>query len=259
MTDEQAEIESIDRWLASTGFPIEYASLGVLERVGFDVDAGRFYRPVEGGPPREVDLVARTRGRHDTGSIVVRLVAECKYASSPWVVLTRSRKVTPAQLLGWTIATESAREILVGRAIEATRRSNQTGIPDWLTDTPDAHGSSIVTQPKGSKGGDRGEAAHDALLQVVDAAQGIAAETPESSAVAWPILIIRGPLYQARLDSFGQLKTEPIEWQRVIWGGVTGAPSVVDVVRERHLEAYARRAHEGLIATESALDAGYPS
>jgi hypothetical protein len=273
--DEGEEIAKVDSWLASTGFPLEYASVRVLETAGFEVDAGRFYRPAGDGPAREVDIVGRTRGSYDRPPITVRLVAECKYATSPWVVLTRQRTVTVQDILSWTISTTAARDTLMERSQRASR-----GVPTWLADTPDPHGSSIAAMPRsGQRAGQENQAPHDAIAQVVDAARGIAREAGLWSGaeeaqfavaramanaplaaprhvVVWPLLIVRGNLYQARLTGAGELRTQPVEWQRVIWGGISGKPVVVDVVRERYLEAYARQARTGLEAMESALDAG---
>ena len=50
-------------------------------------------------------------------------------------------------------------------------------------------------------------------------------------------------------------RSEPIRWQRVIWGGISGRPLVFDVVREDHLGPYARDARDGMIAIKGALDA----
>jgi hypothetical protein len=146
--------------------------------------------------------------------------------------------------------------MLVERAAEAIRRApqGQTGIPAWLS-TPRPHGSAIVAQPRSERDPELRKGPHDALTQLEAGALGIVAEHPGALTVAWPILVVRGSLYQARLSDAGELKSEPIEWQRVVWGGVTGQPIIVDVVRERHLESYARSANDGLAAIESALHA----
>jgi len=249
--DETARTLKVDAWLASTGYPVEYAAVSVLEQVGFGVDGGRFYQPSEGGARREVDLVARTRGHNDDPPNYVRLVAECKYAKNPWVVLTREREVKHSDVLGWTIASEEARRILVGRARRAS-----AGFPLWLA-TPKVHGSSIVAaagRPDESKDY---QTPHNALIQVTAAARGIVAEEPGARSLAWPVLIVRGPLYMARLNHVGELRAEPIHWQRIVWGGVTGDPTVIDVVQDDHLAAYGRDAFEGLRATEAALRSGF--
>lgn len=243
------DITKVRSWLAGTGFPLEYAAARTLERVGFEVDTGRLYR-AEDGTTREVDLVGRPPPSPGDPTDLW-LVVECKYARTAWVVLTRESKVGAVDLLAWTVATDLARDVLVSRA-----RRAKGGIPRWLLNTPPRHGSAIVAMPHG-----KGDAAdrnppHDALLQVGSAARGLVAEAPGPSAVAWPLIVVRGPLYQAVLQEDGSLEPEPIHWQRVIWGGVTGQPLVIDVTREAYLETYARGALEGLRATERAIRAG---
>lgn len=186
------------------------------------------------------------------GSLSCRVQVRGKALGHP----TRHREVTSVQVLSWLISTSSARALLVDRAKKALELAppGQTGIPAWLN-TPQPHGSAIVAQPRSERDLTSRKGPHDALAQLEVGAQGMVAENPLELGVAWPLLVVRGPLYQALPDDFGELKAEPIEWQRVIWGGVTRLPMVVDVVRERHLERYAGEAHHGLSALESSLHA----
>lgn len=260
MGDEATELADVEKWLASTGFPLEYATVRALDRVGWQVDAGRFYVPQVGGAAREVDAVARTGFMYDRTPNRVRLVVECKHASSPWVILTRDRSVEVLDIIRWMIATSDARRILLDRASEAIRRNaglRGTGIPDFLSQTPQTHGSAIAVMPRRGNNLER-QSGHEALTQLIDAARGIVAEAEgvDSLAVSWPVLVIRGSLYQARLTDRGDLSAEPIEWQRVVWGGVTGQPAVFDVVRESYLATYGKSALDGLASLESALNAG---
>lgn len=254
--DETKERAGVDAWLASTGYPVESAAAQALERAGFEVDLGRLYRDPDTGIRREIDIAARTRLMYDVEPQRVRLVVECKYLEKPWVILTRDREVTSVDVLSWLIASDHARELLVGRATEALRRAplEETGIPEWLS-TPRPHGSAIVAQPRAERDPESRKGPHDALTQLEAGALGIVAEHPGDLTVAWPILVVRGSLYQAKLGDAGALRSEPVEWQRVVWGGVTGKPIIVDVVRERHLEAYARTANNGLASLERALHA----
>jgi hypothetical protein len=47
VTDESGEREKVDRWLASTGFPLENAAVRTLENAGFTANAGVYCRPVD--------------------------------------------------------------------------------------------------------------------------------------------------------------------------------------------------------------------
>lgn len=266
MSNQAEVLAKIDRWLASTGFPLEYAVVRVFQRVGFEADPAVYYRPADGGPAREVDVLAGTATTFSADPSV-RLVVECKYAASPWVVLTGGSDVSVPQLLGWTVATERSKRILVGRAGRAPR----LGVPDWLLRTPSPHGLSVVAMPspKGTPG-DR-QSPYEAMIQVSEAARGLLREFPDelietpngtesrgALAVTWPVIVVRGGLFQARPDEAGTLKSEPIAWQRVIWGGFTGQPTPIDIVDEVHLEPYARMALEGVLATQRSLQSDYP-
>lgn len=255
--DERKEREDVEAWLASTGYPVESSVARILAEAGFEVDQGRLYRDPDTGTRREIDVAARTRSPYDQEPRYVRLVVECKHLEKPWVILSRERDVTSVDVLSWMVATERARELLVGRAEEAIRRAHPggTGIPEWLT-TNSPHGSAIVAPPRSDRDPEsRRKGPHDALSQVLAGAVGIVAENPGALVVAWPLVVVRGSLYQANLDDAGRLRAEPIDRQRVVWGGVTGEPIVVDVVRERALLSYAKEAHIGLSSTESALHA----
>jgi hypothetical protein len=250
--DESQETGKVTEWLSTTGFPLEHTTARVLEKAGFTTDQGRLYVDVESAIRREVDVLARTTGPEDLlGDLVVRLIVECKFSAKPWVVLTRPGRIDASDLLSWVLATDRVRAGLVDRV----RRAEGRGLPPFLTSTPDPHGSSLVAMPRRADQLDDRLTPQDALQQLLAAARGILAETPDALALVWPLLVIRGSLYQAVPDGAGSLRAEPAEWQRLVWGGVTGQPVVIDVVRERYLESYARRAHDGLRSTEQALHA----
>ena len=83
--DESAEREAVDKWLASTGHPVESAVARALESAGFEVDLGRLYRDPDTGVTREIDVVARTGLMYDA------VVAEYELSAAVGEYLYRPR------------------------------------------------------------------------------------------------------------------------------------------------------------------------
>lgn len=260
------DAEEVAAWLETSGFPLEYAVSRVLTAAGLKVDTHRFYQPRSGDAPREVDIVART-DRRGLG-VTVRAVLECKVAPTPWVVLTRSDPVTESEVMSWSISTTVAREI-AQYAVDAAIHWNRPS-PAWFGRTPSPHGAVVVGLPRRKGQLTDREGPHDALRQVVDASQGILGEALPSSidsemgtiqreqpALVWPIVVIRGSLFQVIEDEAAGAVAAAVPWQRIIWGGATAKPIVVDLVSESHLPEYAPILRDGLFYAENNLEGRY--
>lgn len=254
-TGDTEGVDGVRKWVRETGYPLEYASARTLQKVGFQTFQGVHYVTARADLPkaREVDIVANV-GVDQEGLVymqdlvTVRLVVECKVLKTPWVVLTRPTRSMP-NLIHGAIGTRKAREGLLS-VIE----SGGT-LPDLLV-TPERSGFSIVEARIPSASERRGEerkraderidGAYAALAQVVSAAHGLAGELKEGWSLYWPLIVVRGPLFHLGYDDDGEEILESVEWQRVMWMGHPDGRTHVDVVRERHLEPYARTAKVGL-------------
>jgi hypothetical protein len=249
-------IEAVRRWLRETGYPLEYAAARTLQQVGFRALQGLHYTtPADTTKAREVDVVAEAPARQIAKQVfwddfvLVRLVVECEVLRTPWVVLTRSGSGTAAGLLSHAIGSSKA----IAALVDAAKRAAET--PDLFA-TPARHGFSVIESRPASaaerRNGERKreeeriDGGYAALAQVVSAVHGLRASDGSGWSLYWPVVVVRGPLFHLGYDDEGTEILESVEWQRVFWAGHPSGPTHVDVVRERHLEAYSRRALAGL-------------
>lgn len=239
------------RWLLEQGYPLEFATARILRGAGFDARQGRFYEAVapEGVRVREIDVLAHLRPLDP--AVAVALVAECKRTSKPWIVLTGEAMLSPTEVLNATVASASARALLVALA----SRPGVKGGPPFF-ELPTRHGFAVVEayRPPNQKVG----AADDAMAQVVDAAQsgGLAPEPSfyerDAWSFAWAVIVIDGQLFETTNDDGTEL--QEVDRARILWYGATAERAVlVDIVRSRHLSTYAAEAHSGLRAIQDLL------
>jgi hypothetical protein len=251
-------IEAVRRWIRASGYPLEYETARTLRLGGFRTEQGRHYvHTSDEGPPRarEIDIVATFGEPDESVPVTVNLVVECKVISRPWVVLTTDGQVPQTDVLAMSVASADAREVLVTAAARA-------GSATSLFTLPPRHGFQVA-EARIKKTGDpettrrRDEApdsAYAALAQVVSACQGLMSGLPFGLRFMWPVVVVDGPLFQLGFTADAAEILESVEWQRVTWSGRSQTSLIIDVVRRRHLEAYARRAAEGLGAVQTRLE-----
>jgi hypothetical protein len=237
----------VKEWLRTQGYPLEFATARTLRAAGFDARQGRSYMDVTatGGRVREIDVLAPLREVDQ--DVSVALVAECKYTvGKPWVVLTGTAFLKPADVLEATIASDNVRPLLVGRA----RNPNVRGVPQFL-EIPERHGFSVVTAFRTQD--QESDASYRAMSQVVGAARNVwVAVTSQVWKLVWPVVVIEGQLFETQDD--GGEDVQEVGRSRIMWHGASAArPVVVDVVTVGELEAYAQQAYGALQGIQNLL------
>ena len=248
-------IERVRKWIRETGYPLEYATARTLTKLGYQALQGVHYQGTSDADrrPREIDVVGLVELPMIEGSplpdeeVVVQLVVECKVLRLPWVVLTREGRLPWLDLLRMAIASVSAIRHLTAAA-EASGE-----VPDLFA-SPTRMGFSAVEARIPTAGERKEEArsreervdgAYAALQQVASASRALISGT-HGYRLCWPIVVVRGPLFHLGYTESGDELLEPVEWTRVMWSGHAATTTAIDIVRERHLEAYARMALKGL-------------
>jgi hypothetical protein len=237
-------VRTVRAWLLRAGYPLEYEAARLLRAASFTVRQGRSYLDPGENKVREVDVVASLRGSHD---VEVSLVVECKRTvRTAWVVLTHESPLRAADVLASTISTRHAREVLVERA-----NTRNQGIPPFL-EVEVRHGFSVVQAHRAAED-DRPEQPFKAMSQVTAAAIATISRDEFGMKLAWPVVVIDGPLYEVTATDSGD-DVAPTDYARVMWhGAVAGQPVVVDIVRRPALEQYAARAYQGLRSVQNVL------
>lgn len=246
----------VSRWLHRGGIPLEFAAARGLRVAGFEVSQGRGYASVgeDATKIREIDVFATISTDPDVHASVV---AECKHTEKPWVVLTNERTLTVDESLSATVGHEMARERLRSwwQVVDGDAPEGD-GIPA-LFEPPDLHGFAVVTADLGAtsaaKDNDRNQA-RDAMAQAVGAAHGIVAARQFAWTLAWPVVVIDGPLIQVGWDDLGNEWSSEVERARVLWyASPYGSAVGVDIVRLTSWVAYAEMAYWAMNAVARRL------
>lgn len=283
------ELDLVEGWLKTSGFPLESEVAGAFRTAGFEVVQGLHYRADrrEAEGAREIDMLAvrdQFVGRHPTTRCTVLYVLECKASTVPWVIF-RSR--AEADVWG------------------ALGRYPMTGITDvnmlagldaddgpWLLKVPADFGYRLAAAKGrpitngGRRGGrqpsqtpvdaadvaataersERRDPAYMAIRQAVAAASGVLRDDPTHlPTLAVPVIVVGAPLYNVSYGDDGQARIEPTHWERMLWRGTFSAqPVAIDVVSAPFATEYAAMAAVGAdeilpLMRLGALDARYES
>ena len=207
---------------------------------------GRSYLDGATGMVREIDVLAAPRS--SSSLVDVRLVVECKRTDrTPWVVLTSESLHGPEDVIAATVSTTSAREFLTSRA-----RSASSGVPEFLSISA-RHGFSVV-QAHRKPDDDKPEQPFKAMSQAVSAAVARVGSEGAGWRVAWPVVVIDGPLFEVTATQSGD-EIAATDSARVMWhGAFASQPVILDIVRKPALHEYAHRAYAGLRSVQSDLE-----
>lgn len=251
-------VEKVASWIAKGGIPLEYEAARALRAASFDVAQGLGYQTEsdDGTKVRELDAV----GRLAFGpNVAVSIVVECKHtAEHPWLVLTNRRNVALGDALLGAVASSET-----GIALRRTLTSETPGLMPFLI-TDGLPGFSVVAAfesedpGKGNvrPGKEVRNSARDAMAQVVSGAQGVAFARQFQHDVAWPVVVIDGPLVELDYDDAGQPHLAETDRKRVLWrASPTGSTVTLDIVRSVAFPRYADEAYFALKAIGTALQA----
>lgn len=228
----KTEIDAVRDWLGREGYPLEYETAREMARVGYRPWQGRYYKDPDTGDPREIDVQATEPDSITSPWRPVRVVAECKQNSKPWLVLTEVVELPAGYGGNFLLTKDVPKELLV---------SSKDRDASFVLTPPERHGYMVVQAISGP------DTPFAALQAVTKAAQDSIAElSGGQSAICIPVIVVGGSLYQLGFEDDGREILEPVLWQRVVWHGTRpvhrerSQAVQVDVVTRAHLPAYLR-------------------
>jgi hypothetical protein len=246
-------VASAQGFLEQAGLRLESDVAAAFRSHGFDVYQGLHYTPDRDDATgrREIDVLAvreRINGERPISRGTVAFVVECKSGSTPWIVVAGDSVDDPWGAIDYLRVTGMASSDIVSVL--------EPGEEPWAFGTPPRHGFRVIAMSKLDPRGDaardsrtrrRNDPAHDAIRQVVSAAQGVANESPSHLLMAvLPVIVIEGPLLRATFHGDARPEVVASPFERVVWRGeLSGRPCVVDVVSFEALHEYCRKADDG--------------
>jgi hypothetical protein len=231
-------------WLATEGYPLEFATARAFRRAGFTVRQGYYTHPAGEEPAREIDVVAQMDLRRDP-EMRVEYVVECKWSGDkPWVFFCGGSGITTAACVTQSIASE------LGDALLWKEAGNSKLAGLGIFSTPDEPAFGGRQAFSGSR-----DVLFDAMRSVSGAARAVAdhydrgqrssatdSHLPPFAVAVFPVIVVTGRLFEVRQDDSGDLKLSEVASSRVHWRGArdqSNPHTTVDVVRSDYLENFA--------------------
>jgi hypothetical protein len=222
-TSAQSLHDDVLQWVQREGYPLEMTVANAFYGSGpVFVEQSKYYQDVTTGDVREADVVAIYSGilpgEEGKAWLTAYVVAECKGGSSPWITFRQHESKDEYDK-------DIALRMLPAVGIDHERfgrimRHAVNADPKLLT-ARWRPGYAITEKRTSGKGGI--DKAYEAVRQAASAVAGILAETsthqsdnPALAAVAIPVVVTRGPLFNCQLDENGELSLEQVERSAVV-------------------------------------------
>ena len=248
--------DKVTDWLRKQGYPLEMRAAAALQAAGFRVTISDFYHDVELDKRREIDITAMLKSAEGRStSLQVALCVECKLsAEKPWVVFMSDTQddywFPPFHLL-----TSELYYHFLCHALEETAFSRTVSALPLMQSRLMGHGISQAL--RGNEGAD---IPYQACMGAVKSAIAIVAGTnrrdkeieerldlPYLCCIAFPVVVIGSPLFEAYLAPNGEIRLEEVEESVVCWKaievkGMLTSSVPVHIVTEPHLGKFAQDA-----------------
>jgi hypothetical protein len=258
VTEEQNPATlAVIEWLNSSGATVELFTARALSANGLEVTQGLYLRdPETPETAREIDVIGTRQVQLvDVGTIAAYLVMECKYTPKPWVIV-RGRpeyassmpnfdRITTVFGRQWLDSARAHPAINQGHTFQQEARPGHALVTAYVPDDPSPSGT-----PRANKNNQ--DSAYAAIMGATKASRAWADFLTEQDkerggttfGVVFPVVVVRGPLYEAWLDG-DKITARPIPSGQVYWNhpSITH-PVIVDVVTTGELEGFTRRFRE---------------
>ena len=240
----------VARWLKTSGAALEMKVAQAMLRRELSVQQGHYYRDPEEDVSREIDVIARREVQIAEGKrLGAYLVIECKYAPTPWVLFRGRPHYDEGGPNLERIATTYGEEWLqspeLPSAMENVAIFHQEPRVGYALATTNL---SVTGQDAAGSSSRDHDLAYQALLSATKASRAHAMSLSESETttfgVVFPIVVVRGKLFEAWLDGEEPVVKE-IRRGQVYWTNPAGErPTIVDVIADDRVDELAGQFRE---------------
>lgn len=230
--------QEIEAWINAQGYPLEFKTALAMQSAGLAVTQGDHVKDPQTGEYREIDVIGDLIAVASSKLVRLSLVAECKYAPRPWVLFVSGESSSP-RVVYWH--NHAATSLVQAAFWVATQRMDCADNAVLYPPQPLCHGGCIanVGPAKGKPGKDHlyealqavtSRAAAYSQLFEPDAPPNKPDHIPSSGALAVPVVVVQGGLFEARFGTeSGRIAVSPVDSTVVFWGGAPTGPYAVPV------------------------------
>jgi hypothetical protein len=225
----------VKTWIEQSGHSLEMVVASTFRRTGYGAVQGDFYADPQTSELRETDVVAHLVGDvGDDDYMNLMVVSECKAAPAhPWVLFAAPTDFPGYHTVSRCPGTEAAKRHLIAL------RKNRAVRELRLFRMPKNVGYSLTTAAVGG-GKSPKDTAYEAVWEVTKATAGLLArEDPLEATLGWPLVVLRGQLFEATLDANCDVEVTPITEGVLAWRNPViqaQTPSIVTIVTEPALD-----------------------
>jgi hypothetical protein len=245
--------DKVRSWLETQGYRFELMVARAFQSTGFSVTVSEFSRDPDTGTPREIDVVASHSSRLTPANYFdLNFVIECKHSrDKPWVVFRSNGGIKPTKTTEFLyrfatrIGHVALLEMSIGDQVQAT---GLFSLPQSM-----AHGVTRAFE-------DKTDLAYDAVTKVCSGPSALVADDTSSCAIAFPVVIIQGRLFECTIRDTTELDIAEVNRATVFWRRPTTQSSQVpvDLVTEKSLEDYAREKFQQCEALRPTIETASP-
>ena len=205
MADNEHMLPKVREWLEARGFTLEMRTASAFRAAGFEVRQSSVYTDTETGKDREIDVLAIDPDI--MGIVGIHFIIECKHTKKPWVLLC-----SPDVLTGY-------HRVLAFAAISEKMRMALTDrLDELLKDCPWMPKEHLVGYSLREAFSDDGDLPFAAASSVASACDDFVREQTQSFnpyaqnfRIAFPIIVVDGPLVRGSLSENGDIDLEEVE------------------------------------------------
>jgi hypothetical protein len=247
--------DKVKSWIERSGFSLEMVVASTFRRTGYTAVQGDFYRDSQTGELRETDVVAHLVG--DAGGesdLNLMVVSECKVSvNHPWVLFSTANYFPAYATVIGRAGTDVAKGHLL--ALRRNREIRHLRVFRMPKNVGYSLTTAAVDSPKLPK-----DTAYEAVWEVAKATAGLLErEDPRDATLAWPLIVLRGQLFEATLNPDCKVEVTPIDEGVLAWRNPiiqAQSQSIVTIVTEPALERLLtelKQSWEALCATVADL------
>lgn len=246
LSEQQVPLsKKVHEWLEKEGYPLEFRTASAFERSGFHVSQGHYVQDEKSDEAREIDVLADMMVRlGEYGVFRVYQVIECKWSKDkPWVVFTSpGSSMAESACIAQSIASRFGQAVTfcatgnpVLRSLELFKDRERGGFAGRRA-FDDKH-----DQFYGTIQGIIANAV--ALVNSYDQQKLKTGEIPKFGAIAFPVIVVDGCLFEAYYQSeVDNVNIKEISQIRVFWRGSSAKQrfiTPVDIVAASSLAEFA--------------------
>ena len=231
----------VKKWLQEQGYTLEMRVAKAFREANFEVTQSEYYKDTETDSYREIDVIATKGTLIDHRLIDFNYIVECKYTKDkPWVIFTvPSRKGFPSSLATeGRLSTDKGKIMLLEiTTIDDAKNNTIFKLPERL-----GYGVTRALSNGKDQAFEAVTVASKAALSTIDNIdnkwnkKGITSRI----AIAWPVVILAGELFEAYLTEQNEIRVKPATWGTLVQRSprFPNEHCVIDIVPEAHLSDY---------------------